>query len=118
MKKDGKKVRRKRPKCICEIEWSTGVLIIAIFKAMGLAIMFMYIAYRFSTDTVIQYFQETRFAATWGYLFYTLMIPVPTMVSFFVALLKPKSIVARFTLNCLYIAESIFVLGWPIGFLR
>ena len=93
-------------------------MIIAIFKAIGLSIMFLYIAYRFKTDTVIQYFQETRFAATWGYLIYTFMIPVPTMVAFIYALLKPKSIVARFTLNCLYIAESIFVLGWPIGFLR
>ena len=118
--KDGskKKEKRVRPKCICGVEWTTGVLIIAIFKGIGLFLMLTYAVYRFSTDTIIQYFEETRFSATWGYLIYTLMLPVPTFITFIIALIKKASICARFTLMCLYFAESIFVLGWPLGFLR
>ena len=100
------------------MEWNTAVLIIAIFKGLGLLCMLVYITYRFQTNTVIQYFEETRFSATWGYLFYTLMLPVPTFIAFVVALIKKTSICARFTLMCLYFGESIFVLGWPLGFLR
>ena len=111
-------VHRKRPQCLCGVEWGTGVLIITIFKGLGLFIQFLYIAYRFQYDLKIEYFHETKFSATWGYLIYTLILPTSVFISLIVSLTKRTSIFARFMANFLYIVETFLVLGWPVIFLR
>lgn len=111
-------VHRKRPQCLCGVEWGTGVLIITIFKGMGLFLQFLYIAYRFQYDIKIEYFHETKFSATWGYLIYTLILPTSVFIMLIVALTKRTSIFARFMANFLYIVETFLVLGWPVIFLR
>ena len=111
-------VHRKRPQCLCGVEWGTGVLIITIFKGLGLFIQFLYIAYRFQYDLRIEYFHETKFSATWGYLIYTLILPTSVFISLIVSLTKRTSIFARFMANFFYIVETFLVLGWPVIFLR
>jgi len=93
------------------------MLIVTIFKGMGLFLQFMYIAYRFKYDIKIQYFNETKFSATWGFLIYTLILPTPVLIMLILALRK-SFIYARFMATFLYNMETFLVLGWPVIFLR
>lgn len=70
-----------------------------------------------NTET-IEHFYETEKSATWGRLIYTLMLPLPTLIMFGVALFKKESLCARFTLLVMYLLESLVVMVTPVVYAR
>ena len=93
---------------------------IAIFKCVGLFFQVNYIIYRFTNEdlAVFELLNETSESATWGRLIYTIILPVPTLILFGIALYYKDSVCARFTLLILYMVESIVVMATPVVFAR